>query len=340
MVKFQTRYLSKDEFSTWDGFVDSMDEGKIFHKFSWLNSIYSTQNNNIDVRIIASIGSNGQIMGGLAFGSLQKFGVRLVVPPILSQYWGLLLSHRQSKYDFKDLNFRMEIMDSIIHLLEQDHKIIEMNLPPEITDIRKFSWHGYQQKVRYTFRKQLASKKGVFSELDPALKRQINKAEKQGVEALKGNSDELSRQFFALQSMSLKRQRQEQTFKLSFQQFIALIHKLKKADFTIQFYVAYKYNNPVAGTAILSFKSTAYYWLAGGDPGHFNTGANQLIMSKVFSDLISQNIKYFDFVGANTPSVASYKSSYNFNLVPYYRVERTIGIYPKVLMEIKKILFR
>ncbi|MEF8811836.1 MAG: GNAT family N-acetyltransferase, partial [Bacteroidales bacterium] len=269
--------------------------------------------------------------------SLKKYGVRLIVHPYLTQFSGLLLSHRQTKYYFKDLRYRNEILKSLIDSLEKDHKIIVLSLPPELIDIRMFSWKQYDNSVKYTFRKNLKEQEEILKNVDPEIIRKIKKAEKQNFYWDRGSTEKLIKDFYHLQSLSLSRQRHNNKFNLD--NFISLVLSLKRVPFNILFYVVYKSNTPIAGLTILTFRETAYNWLAGVNPEYFNTGVNQFLMRNVIQDLCLNQIKYFDLVGANTPGVADYKATYNFDLIPYYGVKKTIGLYPKILMKLKETLF-
>ena len=71
---------------------------------------------------------------------------------------------------------------------------------------------------------------------------------------------------------------------------------------------------------------TAYYWHAGADKDFLNTGLNQLLV-----------LKSFDFVGADTESIARYKSTYNFPLVPMYSVSKSRSI-ARLGMAIKNLI--
>jgi lipid II:glycine glycyltransferase (peptidoglycan interpeptide bridge formation enzyme) len=299
--------------------------------------MYSQQGSGIKLRIIVSTDKDCNILGGIAFGSNSKMGIRLVVPPQYTQYWGILISHRKTKYQFKDIKYRKDILESLINTLEQDHKIIDLALPPEIDDVRALLWKNYQPDIRYTFQKELSNHDNILSSFDPDIKRQIKKAENKHIKVAKGNDESFIKQFYSLQTLSLTRQKRK--FNLNSDEFVFLINSLKKNKITVKFYLAYHSETPVNSSAILVFKNSAYYWLAGTNPEYFNTGANQLVMWNVMKDLVDNNIHNFDFVGANTPGVSEYKATYNARLVPYFKMHKYIGIYPNLMMKLKKTFF-
>ncbi len=334
MANFHTKYLEESEFSYWDSFVKRQPEGKVFHLSEWLRTIYRFQNPNITTRILICQDKQDNIIGGIAFGSLKKYGVSLIVPPELSQFWGILLSDRPTKYYFKNVKYKKEILETIIGALEKDYQIIDLSIPPDIYDIRAFVWKGYQQKIRFTYQGVLNDLDQIYEGFDPALKRQIKKAKKSNIKVEKGNEQQRISDLYQLQFLSLKRQ--NSNFHFSLEDFLTMVLMIHKRVTHISFYLAYLSDQPIAGCAVLTYKYTAYYWLAGGKADFFNTGANQMLLWEIFKDLNRKGILYFDFVGANTPSIAQYKSSYNFSLIPYYQFRKIIGIWPNLLLKTKE----
>jgi len=71
-----------------------------------------------------------------------------------------------------------------------------------------------------------------------------------------------------------------------------------------------------ACVALLQNHHTAHYWLAGSRPGP----AMSVLLDRVWSDAQSRGLRTFDFIGANTPSIAEFKRRLGGRLVPYYHV--------------------
>ncbi|MEM1092987.1 MAG: GNAT family N-acetyltransferase [Bacteroidota bacterium] len=71
-----------------------------------------------------------------------------------------------------------------------------------------------------------------------------------------------------------------------------------------------------ACVALLQHQHTAHYWLAGSRPGP----AMSVLLDRVWSDARSRGLHTFDFIGANTPSIAEFKRRLGGRLVPYYHV--------------------
>ncbi len=70
------------------------------------------------------------------------------------------------------------------------------------------------------------------------------------------------------------------------------------------------------GLVVLMHRETAYYWIAGSVPGPAMT----VILGDVIQRLKSEGVATFDFLGANTPSIAEFKRRFGPHLIEYPRL--------------------
>ncbi len=76
---------------------------------------------------------------------------------------------------------------------------------------------------------------------------------------------------------------------------------------------------PEAGLAVLHDGRTAHYWIAGSVPGPAMT----VLLGHLLPRLRADGLEGFDFVGANTPSIAEFKRHFGPALTPYFYLEKT-----------------
>ena len=69
----------------------------------------------------------------------------------------------------------------------------------------------------------------------------------------------------------------------------------------------------------------AYDWIAGSDPAHHSSGANQLLMAEIRRELAGLNLKAWDLVKGKVASIADYKRSFGAKDIPYYQACRSYG---------------
>jgi hypothetical protein len=198
-------------------------------------------------------------------------------------------------------------------------------LTPSFRDIRPFTWSGFHAAVNYTFIGNIREGIDLASGYDPSLKRQIKKGEKLEFDFRKDNSPSVILHARDLEQRSFKRQglRLEYGDEKGFTEWIMQLCAAGSA----QTYMI-SHHGAAAGQIIILDrpKKTAYYWLAGADQEILPTGLNQLFLHLVLTDLQEQGFEYFDFVGAGTESIARYKSTFNFPLVPFYSINFSRGL--------------
>lgn len=329
------RYIKESEYHIWDDFVHNHPEGSVFLCSYWLKNLFDSLNTGIEFRILCVFDNNKNIIGGFAFGIKKAAGlISILFPPPNTLYWHILVSNRETKYQGKNISHKRELIQRILDILEKDMDILNFLAPNSTIDIRPYTWKGYSQKVLYTYILEINDLESTYDLFDPSLKRQIKKGEKSNYNINSGINPEIAETFLKLQSLSFDRQSKSFSFKKN--DFLRFIAKIR--DFVnLQFHIIYQDNKPVYGIALLIDNNIAYYWLAGGDPEYFDTGLNQLLLWNIIKDLKKREIKYFDFVGANTESITNYKSKYNFTLTPYYALSKQNGWKAKTLMFLKNL---
>lgn len=332
--KYIIKYLNKEEYNLWDFFVDECENGTIFNKSFWLENIYKYQK-NVDLHIIGCF-NNGELIGGCAIGFKKKFFVfSLMVPPVYTPYYGILIKERETKYISKKESHQISVYNKLNSFLKERYCQVISAFSPHNIDIRYFSWNGFSEKIKYTYISELDKIENIYENFDPSLKRQIKKGLKQDYRIRYDfSSQELKTSYDLIKGMSIRKNRS--SF-LSFKDFSDFLLNLNEKGNVIISNV-YKNDISVYSVIIVIDKKTAYYWLAGGDYKHYNTGLNQVLLYDIFKKLYKENCQTFDFIGANTQSISQYKSNFGFELVPYYNVDKVNSRLLKILFNIKSII--
>jgi hypothetical protein len=336
MSEFQVRYLSEWEYETWDAFVDQSEYGTVFHKSYWNKAIFALDP-GVSLQVVACF-KEDRIVAGLITGSLKKLGIiRTMVPPYASPFYGILIKERDTELLSKLESYRYEIMEELLTFVEKEYQITRISLLPAYEDIRSFNLRSYTSEEKYTYLVDTSNPDLLFEKFLPALRRQIKKGEKleYQIRELTGTG-EMSIVYDLIET-SYSRQRH--SFRFSRQQFDDFMENpaLKQH---LKLYSIWQEDKPVAAIVLLVDRSTAYYWLAGVDPQFSNTGLNQVLMWQLLKKMPELGITTFDFMGANTPSIAKYKSGYNFKLVSYHQLSKESGRGARQLMSLKRFIKR
>src|SRR5690606_37038344 len=101
-------------------------------------------------------------------------------------------------------------------------------------------------------------------------------------------------------------------------QLLPLVSELTRAGLTEAYAAAHKETGKQeAAVVVLRDDSSAAYWIAGSVPGDGMT----FLLGTIFPELRASGISRFDFVGANTPSIAEFKRRLGGRLETYYQIE-------------------
>lgn len=332
MTKFIVRYLSPSEYDDWDAFVGQSQYGTLFHKSTWASALH-LGSEHAHFKVVGCFNKDNNLVGGTVI-SWKKilWKLKATVVPYATPFFGIVVNERNSEYVSKLESYRFGLIEALLDFIEKEYDIVTMIMPPEFEDLRIFNWRNYDVQVMYTYRGQINHpEKLVFL---PDIRRRIKKAEQLEYKILTNKEDEHLDQVFHLLKKSYARQ--VHAFRFTHAQFTELLKNPLVSD-QIKNYTIWYQDVPVAAIVVLVDGKKGYYWLAGGDHTYFDTGLNQLLLSKVIDELSTSGIELLDLVGANTHSISNYKSGYNFNLENYYFVSKNTRRFARFLFLMKDL---
>lgn len=197
---------------------------------------------------------------------------------------------------------------------------VDLLLPPDIIDVRAFQWLGWQASPLYTFQLSLQASDHGLSSWSESTRRLF--ARSRARFRLMESPDYAA----AIVDLCLDSyERQNRAAPLDRSALTRLVIKQVERN-TARCFVLFEESNdvPSAGVVVLSDRVTAYYWVSGSKPGAGMT----VMIGELMERLSAEGLATFDFVGANTPSIAEFKRRFNPKLVPYFMVR---GIRSRVL---------
>jgi hypothetical protein len=322
-TNIETRYLQEEEYPLWDAFVDQSPEGTIYHKTIWLKSFAQWQ--HLELRV-AGCYKGKELTGGMAFTCKKKFGlIKVMQIPFKTPFFGPDLSDTETKYRSKIESKRHTTLNALTDFLMSEIGMFTAVFAPSVEDIRPFIWKGFETRVHYTYITKLDKETDLLSQYDPPVRRQIKKGEQYPHTFHKENSREDILGAQKLEQQSFERQKLDLKYAVG-DSFVEFIQSLLDED-SAQVYTIKTDGKAAASQLVIldQAKKMAYYWLAGVEPEFMSTGLNQLLLHLVLLDLQEQGFEGFDFVGAGTETIARYKATYNFPLVPVHTVNKATG---------------
>jgi len=331
----ETRLLKTSEYELWDQFVDSSPFGTIFHKSIWLQPVAGFQQLSFDV---VGCFKGGQLTGGMALAWKKKFGkIPVIQMPLKTPFFGPVISYSDTKYRSKIESQVLTATTALTDFLKSRYQHIHAQFPPAFTDVRPYVWNGFEAGVHYTYMGDLTAASQLLEGFDSDIKRRIKKARELDHQIIVESSEKNIAFAWELEQASFKRQNFG-LVSLGKEEFTAFIRKLAELDAAEVHTITHE-GSPVASVVSIldKVKNVAYYWMAGAQKESLSTGLNQLLIQDIVERYINTGLEKFDLVGADTDTIARYKSTLNFPLVPIYSVTHSQGLAKKG-MQVKKLI--
>ncbi len=299
------RPIGAGEDAAWDAALRRSAGASVFLQSTYLSAAARTL--ACEVQRIG-VFEQGAIVGGLA--GIEREG-RLERLP-LTPYGGVWLTQAEASLPHRAERKKRRHLTALAQAVRARHSSAAIDCDPATTDVRAFSWNGWRAEARYTFVTDLTE---LFEErFDPDVRRRSRNAERGGVrferDVPPSEFERLWRMTHARPGLAtpLAQGGLARLIEAVRAVIPCGVHGARQADGRL-----------VAGNVVLFGESTAYYWLAGFDPAEAATGGNGLCVVDTLREAARRATR-FDWVGANTPSVAEFKQSFGPRLTPYYRL--------------------
>ncbi len=233
----------------------------------------------------------------------QRGIFRNVVVPPFTQYSALLVRRRPSE---AVVHRRETPLEALLQDLERIYRPVR--LLSALADPRPAQWRRWRASPLFTYCLDPGAGIGTWSE---ATRRAFRKHQ----ESYKiRESAAAAEDIVGLCAGSYKRHGRKLPTRPAL-----LLRMMSSLGDRIRCFVASRRDavSPEAGMAVLHDGRTAHYWVAGSVPGPSMT----VLIGHVLPLLQASGIRTFDFVGANTPSIAEFKRHFGPTLTPYYALE-------------------
>jgi hypothetical protein len=324
LTQIDVHFLNESEYSQWDQLVNQSEQGTIFHSSKWITTVAKSL--QIDYKIIG-VFKDSVLIGGCSFYLLTKFHFYkfacTTVP--LTPYGGFVVSPTK-KIKIRSREFREHDIISLILEKIQTLKINHIDIinSPDFTDVRPFKWQGWYTRVLYTYILSLENKS--FSDVSNNIKKNILKAQKLGIVV---KNEYVPDRFWELTKLTFEKQNMKVPYRKEF--LFDLMEMLIKNNLGEMRIAKLPSGDIISAYFTVYDSHYAYNWVAANDPKFKNTGVTSLLHFEQYKDLQNRGFKKLNMFGGNQSNLASFHSSFNSFLVPYYGVEK--------LQRIDKFLF-
>jgi hypothetical protein len=310
--KNEIRVLGKEDYPPWDLLVKASPQGSIFSRSGWLSTTSRTC--DAELKIYGCFHGEELVAGCPMFLSKTK-GIFSVVSNVcgMMPYSGICIREFPPKSVRKYEHFHHQILHAFSDFfmkLNADGFVITN--PPELEDIRQFTWDGWDSRVRYTYLLELGN-----LDYTRNVKRNIRKAIENGV-SVERTSD-IDR-YYGLFTKNFEDQGLKPP--VSYEYLKGVYGYLREKECG-EMWIAKTDNDEWIAAKILAWDDKfVHQWSAASDVQLRKTGGIYLLSDAVFKQYSQRGMKTMNLMGGNLPQLGENFSNFNPKIVPYYGVEK------------------
>lgn len=223
---------------------------------------------------------------------------------------------------------RLMALQVLEEYLRSRFSFYQLVFGPGMIDVRPFQWAGATVLPQYTYIVDLDS----FSEesYTKSLREVLRSAGRAGLSGGECSPADL----ISLNQLSYERHGRRPPVGQG--DLGSLLEKLDRAGLLQTTCVRSKEGKIIAGMASLRMSRGLFLYVAGTD-AQAEKGASHLLYHEILTGAKRAGMSFVDFVGANTPTINLFKSSFGPRLEVYFRVWRANGIAARVASAVKKV---
>jgi hypothetical protein len=264
----------------------------------------------LSCRIVAAAESGGAWRGATLVFEKGAGPARVAAIPPLGVYVSPVFD---APLDAAEVHARESPLDALADSLGR-YAQATFVLPPTHSDARPLVWAGWRLATRYTYVSSLPS--GADPMTWSANARRVARKHDNEYDLAEGPEHAI----VAARMMRESIGRHGKRFGVSDRAAERVARAVTEAGLARTFVVRSRGGEPEAALVAAHDQSTAYYWIAGGNPGPAMTA----LLAGALPALAEAGITTFDWCGANTPPVAEFKRRFGAELAPVIRA-RHVG---------------
>lgn len=297
------KYLTNDEYSKWNQFVDESPEGSIYGKSWYLDAL------QVNYRILV-VEKDNQIYGGIV---LTKNEIFTFSNPLFVKYLGIFFPYLKGKLQ-NITSEKYKICELIISEIKHI-KTFDYTFNPNFTNWLPFFWNGYKQTTYYSYRLNIQDDSMSFKRnFDKSLNYDIRKAESLDYQFSEIIDSDI---FYKILSKSFEVQNSKPPFS---KKKIHLMQENLK-DNMITFGVKNNNEEFLAVCGLIYDQHSCYLILNGMDYQN-SKYANQYLLSKAIEQMMYKGITIFDFEGSIIKRIESFYRQFGGVPIPYFKIHK------------------
>jgi len=299
-----------DAVTSWDSLPDADDWDTVFGTSSFLQAIAAHSNAGVDQ---VTVSDERGVSAAARVAVRRPLGFH--VSPILP-FTAFSAIRLRDELREAVVHRRQSILEDLFGAIEQRFCAASIHVPPPIQDARILIWRGWKVRPLYTYRIALHRSENPLDSWSESARRT---ARQESSEFEIVGTDPETQARLVVESYS----RAGRQPPLGLDGITEVVRSMLEDGVARTVGARNRESGETeASIAILQRGREAYYWLAGGRRG----AAMTVLLANVLPDLASSGTQLFDFVGANTASIAEFKRKFGGQLTTYFRATWHRGV--------------
>lgn len=308
-TRLETAFLEGDDVAAWDALVDRSAHATVFQGARWTGALAEAFGRR---GRILGVFRNGVLVGGVPLYERRVAGLVMSNPPVVAGYAGALVDLPEYERAGRAISESEQILDALVLGVRERFHYARFTHAPGLADARPFQWAGWRVAPRYTYRIAPRDADAMLASFEHNARKKIRRAEEAGLVVQRvGHTAEL------VSAYAASYRRHHAPPPVSEAVLSALADRLLRER------IAHAYVVRGADGADHAFQiqivdaRASYAWIAGTAAEHMAEGGFSLMLWKILRDSSEANAM-FDFMGANTPTIARFKRAFGGELAPYW----------------------
>ncbi|MFQ5905154.1 MAG: GNAT family N-acetyltransferase [bacterium] len=329
-AQFEVAELTTGQSEVWDRLLSGSPQATIFCSPQFSRALAEATGQAY--RFVVCFRED-RLIAGIPLFEWRRAGILMVRQPPLVPHLGLIVSGDVEADHPRSREFNvLQACRALSEWLAERYDYVSFSHHPSLTDVRPFLWQGFREKACYTYRIRLA--RFGPDMLHSSTRNKIAKARREHVQI--EESEDLTH-ILVMVEMSYARRGRKVPFSKRYLE--TLFRCLARHGLVRLHYARNSEGKVVSGRIILESFDVVYDWVAGADPVHYGSAATPFLLYTII-EKSRKGHDIYDLMGANTPSIAAFKSNFGGEIAPYYLTSKTVSIKGSLALFSREILKR
>lgn len=287
----------------WRALWDASPQRSSFSRLDYVRAVAAAADLEVGVHFVEE---DGVPSAGAAVTWRKRGPYRIVTVPPFTPFTALML---RAGVAASDVHSRSSSFGALLRDLERSYDAVQIHLHPSISDVRPATWGGWDARPLYTYVLPIERDADVTAGWSNGAARNFHGARSE-YELVEGR--EAAAAALALCRESYARHGRSAPLPLGALKNLVAATTALSRPYAVRRLGGERRID--AAVILLSDAGRAYYWIAGGRPGNGMT----VLIGELLSRFDPAEVALFDFVGANTPTIAEFKRRFGSRLETYY----------------------